>query len=414
MQQRALGPLEKYAVYFQEYFSGTSTISVAVKIQNKIEFTNFQQAFALLFEAQPMLRARVTSGLADMQFTFDAKLSNVEIEHYQSPNEAEINALFSTICPRKMDITKSLWRACLVDSGTQQSHIIISASHAISDGRSLFALCVQALNIIDALVHNTPPEYPVFNQSPCIEAIIQVNKDAVKKDLPAFNLEFMEPNKKVTASTKNIWKVLPENQFAPLLAKARENETTITGAILAAISLAFKEEFGAEHNLFSAAASLRSSTTDSVPTEMVSYYADRVEFIIEQNQDDFWALAKQCLLTLKEALANYQPLLSATVAELEGFKNTFESYVDKNICHIPPILTNAGNLDSMCKDIKGFKVSEAFFTIKNHLLFSFVLATASINNSLCLNFNYCTAVLSDAKANKLSNNIIEKLLQHSM
>ena len=78
---RKMGFQEKITVLFHELAAGSTSVSAMINIGTIIEFEQFKEAWQILFQRQPLLRAVVQTEEQDCFFNFEANFDNIPLKH---------------------------------------------------------------------------------------------------------------------------------------------------------------------------------------------------------------------------------------------------------------------------------------------------------------------------------------------
>ncbi len=163
--------------------------------------------------------------------------------------------------------------------------------------------------------------------------------------------------------------------------------------------------------VFSVAVNLRPFTNPRVEDRVLAFYAHQIVFLLLNRPDvNFWTLAKKAYKLYHEALKKYELVDANDHDTLNTLKKMTSEAIENQQSFIPCTLSNVGVVDSAFQNTGRFSVDEFFFTVQDQLLFSCIIFAATIKDRLCLNFNYCTPVISDKTIQKIVDGTMQRLL----
>ncbi len=403
--KRKLGVREKTTRILEKEAHGSTAMSTLIKVDALIDFTLFHQAWHIMFDRQPLLHATVTGSNNDHSFNFSANFSDIEIKHLTNIPFKDIETEYSISIVKNFTETKSLWRATLITIEEENSsYIIFGCSHIISDGKSISWLLGDLLRCIIELEVGKEPQRTSYPIPEPLENIFDYTRFSPPPQPPQLSLKAaqFENSPSVQAPvSKNILHRLEPNIVDQLLQSCRAHNVTVTAAISAAMMQAFLEQDNIVDNemIFSVALNLRPYTKPLVEERVLALYAHQVMFALNYDSDiSFWETTKQILHTYRKTIYEYALDESGDPSALEALTNSILGSIEKEQCFIPYTCSNLGVVDKAFEDCGKYNVSNYFFTVKNQLLLSMVVFATTIQNTLCLDFNYCVPVISDKTA----------------
>ena len=258
-------PLDGLESVFHEYHKtgvGFSYLLTPVSSKIPIEEQHIREALTMVSYQQPLLRATITETSGYKYFecvegrtSFGFSVLDRDIHDAEKITE-EIFA------GTKFDSDDGpLWKAVLIPgqfnscSKSYNGGLALAISHAIANGPSLMIVLKQVLGYLESIIKGTAPNlkdipslplYPssatlLYHTLPTPKATphnILPSPDYINPVLSQFptiedNPERIEPTTKVLIRT------IPPDRAVSLLQQCRQNNSTITGAILAACHFAF-------------------------------------------------------------------------------------------------------------------------------------------------------------------------------
>ena len=416
-KQRKIGFLERIPLIFQETANGSTQVGALIKIDHSISYPLFLQAWEVLFARKPLLRARVKAEKNNHLFMFDVNFSDIEIKHILSNELSDMQSEYSQSITRLLDSQRSLWRTTLITAPkSNTSYIAFGGTHSICDGKSLSWLLGDLLRIIQQLQNNQIPHIKSDPIPEPLDTILDTklfSPPSEPEEAPDCTLKFEQSVTGKQVISRDILRIIEPEQFTMLLASCRQHQVTITAALLTAMAQAFKEHYATEKSPcpFSIALNLRPYTKTKVADSILAFYAHQIMFEIDLSNNDFWKTCHKTLVTYNQEIKKYALGASDDESIFEGLTTATLDKIEKEEFLVPPTLSNVGVIDEAFSNCGDYQVSEFYFTVQNQLLFNIILFAATLNNSLCLDFNYCEPVLSQKTVNFIADRTIEIILE---
>lgn len=411
---REMGFLEKIATLFQETASDSTCVAIMIGLDNSIDFDQFKAAWRVMFARHPMLRARKIGENLAWSFKFDVNFDEINIKHSKARTFHDVDIEYSQVINRTFDTRKHLWRATLAEVG-DKSYIIVGASHAISDGKSLSWLLGDLLRCIIELEAGKQPDTTSYPVPEPFYKIINRKFFTPPAQPPAFPEQILsfEGSPSVTPPvSKNRYQIIEPKQLRQLVANCKQHNVTITSALTAALAQTIFNTITPNKReiIFSVAVDMRPYTEPRVAERVLAFYAHQIMFILERNPKiSFWELAQHAMQQYRSALKEYNLISPDDHATIQELKQAALDAIANQQCFIPYTLSNVGIVDAAFKDCERFNIKDFFFTVQNQLLFNFIVFASTINERLCLNFNYCDPVISDKTMDGLIDDTMHSL-----
>ena len=293
---RKMGFLEKINSVIYDENIGSGSISGILKIISPINFSEFKTAWEILFKRHPLLHATSRKNGKDYFFDFNAKFSDITIKYMETNGLEKVDQEYSRDIIKNFEVNIYLWRATLItEKERQNSYVIFGATHNICDGKSISQLFGELLRTILAIRagdHLDTTSHPV---PPAIDEILDRERFSPTKGPikpPVTTLSFEKDVSLDSICSKNLLCAMNLEDFTKLLANCRNHETSITGALLAALTFAvleIQQQDRKDGIDLSIAFSLRPYTKKSSSDRDFTNYVDGFLFHLDlKTHDDFF------------------------------------------------------------------------------------------------------------------------------
>ncbi|MBU0744348.1 MAG: hypothetical protein KKE11_03155 [Gammaproteobacteria bacterium] len=418
---RKMGFLEKINSIIHDERMGSNSIAGRVKIKSMIEFPEFKIAWEILFKRHPLLRATRREEGNDYFFDFNAEFSNILIKHIKTEDSDKIEQEYSRDIIKPFNVRSYLWRATLITTREEQcSYVIFGATHAICDAGSISQLLGELLRIILELRKGDSPDTASYPVPPAIDEIFDKEKFSPPKEPmkpPVTNLSFEDNASLDAICSKNLLRAIEPSDLTKLLENCRANQTTITGALVAALTFAvfeIQQQDNKKDGLdIALAVSLRPYTKKEPSDRDLTDCAHGFLFHLDlKTHDDFWELAKQARNKYSQHISEYQLPSADNHDFFNNFKKMLAEKFKQKKFNIPYNVSNIGVVDSAFKGCKGFDVESYYFTIRNNTFIGMFLCVTAVSNKLCLNFNFSFPAMSTKTATQLANLTMKHLSEN--
>ena len=408
---RKMGVLEKLSTVIHDNAAGSTSVAGRLAIKRAIDFALFKQAWRILFDRQPLLRATIRVDLnGEYFFDLNANFSDIPITYKQTDDSQEVEQVYSRDIIKMFESDSYLWRAALI-SGSEESVIVFGSIHSISDAKSISYLLGDLLRIILELEQGMVPNASSYDMTDPLDVLLDLNQFSLagttQETAPRRLLMEKSVAKTAFVSKNQICFIEPDD-FICLHKKCRDHDVTINSALAAALVISLTQILPGEEGAFYLpfAVNFRPYTKTKMDNQTLAFYAHMVEAHIQHPEQSFWIVAKEAHLKCRAALAAYQ-LPPNNLDFFDGLKNTIaENYA--NGCFFGDYcFTNVGLIDDSFKGCECFGIHDFCFTVLNQGIFGVLISAATVNNRLSLNFNYAVPALSD----KTVRAIIDKTMR---
>jgi NRPS condensation-like uncharacterized protein len=320
----------------------------------------------------------------------------------------------------------SLWDAILL-SGPDYLDLVLSFNHLIGDGLSAALLIEEVLVIHSGMkpsarrpVRGSMEQLFKKSQGPfsrlkcTVQNVVELFTTARKKVywLP----EGAENSEKAEGATQFRSLAFTESESEALSQAAREHNTTVYGAICAALSFAIYAEANVQGGLgigISSSVSLRSELTEDVSRDF-GFFAANLDIITDvDSATDFWQLAREYSRSVKQQIEMGKPQFGLSLLRM-----VLKKYPDVDELRqlmvkqakSTAMVTNMGRLNLKAR--YGDVVLEHIFGLpSSHLLprSLLVIAALSFQNKLRLTFGYPIPFTDKTVAERLIEDVMRRL-----
>lgn len=415
---REMGFLEKIAVIFHDKMAGSCSIAVMVDVKTILDYQQFKQAWEILFQRQPMLRATYENKQDKYYFNFNAKFSDIPLKHINTDNFSDVMKEYSQDIVRPFDFTKNFWRATLVTMPSSTcSYIIFAAGHTVSDSKSISHVLGDLLRVMQELQQGLIPHTNSLTIPLALDDILDRTKfkKPIDDNVVSQHVMFEQNTLPETAQSANLLHAVKPDDFIKLLQSCRKHGVTITAALNAALAKSLADANSDIKKLvLSIAVDFRPYTKTLTTNAILAFYAHQIMFDLDLNDDqDFWVLAKQAKQQYQKILSEYVLFAADDQAVFNDIFTHIKSSQEQQHFFIPYSVSNAGVLDSSFENLsEALQIKNYYFTVLNQAVFPLAIFAATINNQLCLNFNFSIPALTLESATKLTDNTMRHLLNY--
>lgn len=290
---------------------------VFAEIDGLLDPARLGSALAIVQDENPLLRARIVQAGGVNRFEPVARtaaplqLELRPLRQWRQAIETELQRRFDTA---RAPLARALW----FKGAGRKSVLAMCFQHAIADGRSGIAVLFDVLR--RATVDGSPPRYKVANASsqaldlirrkPIALGALQGMKFWLDKGREALRFTQQLPGFDPAARPERRIRVLPfvvaGPQLTRLLAKARQQGTTLQGALGAALLLALNEQFpkpGPRRLGLNSLADLRAVLGAELSEADLGLYVSTLHTVHALGlRPDFWALAREIRSALKQII----------------------------------------------------------------------------------------------------------------
>ena len=322
-----------------------------------------------------------------------------------------------------------LCRITLLQTSEQSEwhEIIVTFHHAIADGISAIHFVDELLSYYQQLVEGIPiapkeslPLLPSLENllQKCLSEINSTNflptTPNQTSSSPTLLIEQTAPV--VDRRTRLIPRELDQELTSQIKSRCRDEQTTVHGALCAAMILACVQQLSSQEPVLvscSSSVNLRASCFPPVASEYLGCFISNITTIHHAEPNtNFWELARECHTTINQLVHHKVPHFQASNAELlNKYQSSFlaqlaEHNMGRNTTmHV----SNLGQWD--LKPSYGSIRLESFYfaTGLNLVGTCFWLGTATINQKLFCTFTYTDPLISMRTAELLADSVINIL-----
>lgn len=303
---RSLGPFEElYWLYSQRSPRG---FAYAMEVEGTTSVSAWRQALAAFQQSQPLFNVAIEPNPGGVPFFREVEKVEIPLrlvdglsgERWVEEMAREVNT------PIPGD-SAPLMRAVLLQDATR-SVLIVTTHHSISDGISMSAALGE---LFGALVGRSPARHALLKPVEEQLGIPPITRGSVAKALPTFHSVVLDD--RATPPKVEILK-LDAGFTARLAARARQEGTTVHGALCSAVIMAGRKLLPKwERTPVKILSDIDQRPMAGVGKSSALYFGAGVLAIEPDAPEDFWPLA--CRFT--EALAQQrQPEVLRKVAEV--------------------------------------------------------------------------------------------------
>ena len=316
---RKLGPMETFYAMFHDL--GSIITAYTLRVRGSLNATLLSTALERLQQRHPLLRVGIVETSAGRFFQSSKPaplplqtLNRRSEDHWLEVVETELHKQFSTQ-------SGPLCRAILLTS-SQCSELILTLHHSISDGLSAVQLFDDLLEDCSRLAAGEVlPDVVSLPVLPAIEDLTDSHLTVWKQ--ARF---FAEHLRKQWRPTKRIVEVaaplaerrtriraatLSAEETAALIGRCKQEQTTVQGALCAAMLFAAARYFASPqpvHLSCTSTVNLRSDSTQPVHEQIGCFASIVLEAVHTVHPaTDFWSLARECKGEIGRAIARRTP-----------------------------------------------------------------------------------------------------------
>ncbi|TWT94454.1 condensation domain-containing protein [Stieleria varia] len=428
---RPLSPFEN--VFWRLTSYAQICVSAIAHVQGTISETLLRNALDLVRDRHPLLRVRIETTNDGPAFRTDnvpeipLRVVQCDSEQWTAVVEEEINT------PFPLDIGP-LFRCVLADHGNDESHLLITFDHVVGDGMSGMYL------LRDLLQHIQTPQSDGFG--PVKQRLADTT--AMDERLPAAvlggagslrraklvagvvfeNLRYgavspipMDQQAALNQRhTKVISQEFDESFVASLAKRSRQEQTTVHGALSAAIVLGVVHDAGKSLSIkHRCPVNVRDSLVPAVG-EDVGMFASMVLFRGRVDPGEpFWDLARRIRGQLKSSIDRGQPAVMASMLPrlyqtIGGDKLPLETLAERWQRHTRSTsgLTNVGRLDLSIGD-GPLQLRALTFAVSPGAIGDFACTAATYADRMLLNFMCPEPTINEFRGVRLADDIAGRL-----
>lgn len=455
--ERKLGPLE--TMYHVYYTRGVDIYAQMATLlcESPVRKEEVSEAMVCLLKRHPMLRMTIKeTGEEYPDFKF-VEMNPVKLDIQVSPSADKEALLHEESCKSFSLKEGPLWRLTIVadkaSAGARRGlmphefSFVFCFHHSLADGiylRTLFADFIEYLDMVQRKTINSSSvkeiellpaiEFllPLLNPNRRLVSLDCNNEDSSKAidALQAYEAHFSEEITQLRnqqQSTKSIRSHLQSNNSRTFLLQCKQNSVTVTGACIAASCIAFgqliRSSISSDVRVLLIPVEImvnmrrytqKDSMYQAYPGVAAVHLPLTVKLpLLENLQEHFWYLAKQCTDDINNMLISGYPLeyMSTEVAqEINSLPQTGKSpYV---LC-----ITNMSTVDGIVKPKQRSRFQLKEFPAMTQIGIDdmpiFYVGILTMAQELHLDIGHCQRYTSQTTAAKFSWNVFSTLLNFS-
>jgi hypothetical protein len=404
-----------------------------VRLRGPLDEALLRQGLLRLQARHPLLRVRLRGDDRQLAFTDEhaaplplAWLHRHSDDDWQRVAEAELNRPFAVDGDHLTRLT--------VLHGAEGSDLVLSHHHVTADALSIIFAVRDLLTDLDALRRGeslaAPESLPLL---PPMPSLLPPSARGLRL-LPAMNHFFwkhvvgrplrraqtMPIEQSVPASERRnrlVHRFLDGDLLLKLKERARREQTTIHGALCAALLLATSREVFEERvgrgtattvGCFSAV-NLRGELVPSVGEEMGLYISQVTTFHQVVPPPSLWQLARESRQRLTETLASGEQFLTMPLIGLfiPRFGDVAQRFV-RNFDAASPALTGVTNLQKLPipRDYGALSIEDYQITVGLSVVGQLLLAVTTVGERLNLNLVFVEPLLSRARVERIADGLL--------
>jgi NRPS condensation-like uncharacterized protein len=430
--ERRLGDNEKMTWMLDQ--AAPMNFVMVARIEGELKTEAINDSLVALFQMHPLLATRIEQRNDELWVVTNDKakpslrvVERENDEHWHTEVEKEINTPFDCF-------HDPLLRVTLIQSATV-NELLLNFYHIISDGNS----GVFAVRDLLSLIANWKP-----GVLPVIPGILPVRSPVEELLPPAAHgwskfrktlaliakqivNNFSDPPLKLSATetprkqryTKIIHQILPQATVDTLVTKSRAQNTTVHGALTAALLIAISRQIESGTKLTLSCTSvvdLRNMLSPRLGDEIGMLASGVITAHKLRPAPEFWTLAQKVKQSISRAIKSGEIFITMTLVGNIIPKNSPPEVVADNITKLFPyasIITNIGKVE-IPENYGTLKLKQLHFTVALKSLSGkeFNLAAATFAGQMQLNFIYTSPNLADETAWRIANDMIAILKEN--
>ena len=406
---------------------------VVAELEGSLTGDELQLGLDIVQQENPTLRTGISTDWAGrprfQSVSADArplKLTAHGLRNWRQTIEEQLMTPFET---GEAPLARFLW----FQGKGNKSIVAMVFHHSIADGKS--GACALRDVLRRAVGQDRSPHFKEANPSSQQLDLIKdkglaakrikeltfwlgAGKDALiyRQQLPGYDME--------AADTRKI-KILPfsisTQTSSALLAVSRDNNTTIHGALGAALLLAISSEFDDQRSRYlgvNSLVDLRSRLKGDLTDQDLGLYISTVTTVHRVDEHpDFWSLAREIPRQLKEVMNSGDANLINSVypeAPLYTPNKSGARRLQKVVAMAPPssMLTNIGRVDVMPLG-KGLRIKTLSFAVSPPAQHPICMTVASYDGQIYGNVLYDECKLKPKQAMRITESILSRLRQEA-
>lgn len=404
------------------------------ELEGPLNADDLQAALDIVQQENPALRVQITTDRAGRprfkSVPADARpllLETRALRNWRQAIEAQLITRFEY---EEAPLARFLW----FRGQGKKSVVAMVFHHSIADGKSGVCVLLDVLRLAVGpdrsphfkQAHPSSQQLDLIQDKGAVAGKLQeikfwlgVGKDKLKfpEQLPGYDMGAQD-----TRKIKTIPFSISAKTSSALLAACRANDTTIHGALAAALLCAIADEFEEVKSRYlgvNSLVDLRSGLEGGLTERDLGLYISTVTTVhLLDEQRDFWNLAREVPHYLKRIMnsgdANIvnsiYPEIPLYTPDERGARR-----LQKVIAMAPPssMLTNIGRVDVLPLG-KALRINALSFAVSPPAQHPVCMTTASYNGRIYNNILYDQCKMSREQAGRIRDNILHRLQQAAL
>jgi NRPS condensation-like uncharacterized protein len=398
-------------------------------IQGVISLDALRSAIDLLQKRHPLLQVHLQESDDGVSFctegTLRIPLRVIERQHEQQWLEITESELLQKFSGESDPLCRITLLQTFEQSG--QNELIVTFHHAIADGISALHFVHELLSYYQQLVEESP--ISPIDSLPLLPPLEQLIKKCLS-EMNAADFTQATPNQTSPSPTLIIEQTAPvvdrQTRLIPhklnqsltlqLKSRCRDEQTTVHGALCAAMIMACVQQLSPQEPVFVSCSSnvnLRASCFPPVASEQLGCFVSSITTTHHAKPDaNFWELARECRSNIHQLVHHKVPHYQVSNAELlNKYQSSFLAQLAEHNMgrNTTTHVSNLGQWD--LKPSYGSIRLESFYFATGLSLVGpcFWLGTTTVNQQLCCTFTYTDPLISTKTAEALANSVINIL-----
>ena len=404
---------------------------VFAELEGILNEEDLQRALKIIQLENPALRTKITVDRAGRpcfkSVSADGRPLELERHGLRNWRESIESQLATPFKQKEALLARFLW----FQGKGKKSVVAMVFHHSIADGRSgacaLFDVLRHAVGQDPSIqlkeAHPSSQQLDFIQDKGLVGGKLKELKFWLDKGKESLKFREQLPGYDMKAGTARKIKIIPSSISSKtskaLLRVCRENDTTVHGALGAALLFAIFDEFKAEKSRYlgvNSLVDLRSKLKGGLTEQDLGLYISTVTTIhLLDEQPDFWRVAREIPEQLKAIMNSGDAnLINSVYPETALFtaNRSGAKRLQKVVAMAPAssMLTNIGRVDVMPLG-KDLRIKTVSFAVSPPAQHPICMTTASYDGQICTNILYDQCKLQEAQARRITDNILSRL-QH--
>lgn len=411
---------------------GTSFIGVIVQVKGPLTENLVRQATKLLFNQQPLLRARIEKNSNSYYFKLDREFSDIPFKtiarassvHHREVIEQELSI------PPVTD--QYLWRIIFLQGKKNEHEVLLFFHHAIADGISITFLIKDLLDYCHKLVSGQELSSLSLPLIPCVEKMLakKLSWEEYVQNLSNYQFIPQVENWHYSSSkplgeriTRVLYREMDAAQIKYLHECCRRENVTINSALAAALLLSgHKKSIHKDPISVLTFVDLRRHCEPPIAQEYLGCYVASVltkHTIQQKPQYNFWEIAHDYQQQLHDAISKvlFTPyefpsseIEKFSIANPLGMLSKTDGPKDPEQFNVDFCLTNLGYVD-LPVTYGPFQLNSFYFCTSRQAGDIGIIANiVSIQQKMFLCFGYAEPLLDKILATHLIDSMMKLIM----